>query len=137
MSEKLAVNLIDLDRLPPLSMEKMILPYTIKKAIQCGQTKEDVGIEFNCDLLQAAVICDMIRSEDHKSGDTPTRLYLFNGSIWKRLSDEAVLTRVSCPPGSLNGPKISLHPQVFDVPTVAMTAPPPPRPLNLGKRVGK
>lgn len=127
MGERLSINLLDLDRLARLAYERMILPYTIKKAIQLGQAVGDVGIEFNCPLLQAAAICDMIRSEDRKSGDCPTRIYLHNGRYWKKLDDGAVLTRL------VDG-KAQLHPKIFDVPAIAAVAPPAPSVLKLGRR---
>lgn len=140
--ERLAINLIDIDRLSPTIMRAVIVPHTIKKAVQVGEAVSDVGIEFSCDLLHAATICDVIRSDDRKMGDPITRIYLFNGRSWKKLPDEAILTRVDIGADQrvstpLQGLVLSLSPKYFETPAVAPKAPTPTGPLSLGRKVGK
>lgn len=50
------------------------------------------AVEFNCTLLVAATICDMIRSRDREYGHTPSRLYIMRDTAWSRLPMDTVFT---------------------------------------------
>jgi hypothetical protein len=92
--ERLAVNLFDCDRIEP-TVRQMMLGGKLKlEAIRVDPDRGDeVGVEFCCDLLTAAAICDVIRSHDRELGDCLTRVYVFRRT-WTKLSSTAVLSRI-------------------------------------------
>lgn len=137
MTERLAISLLDLDRLAPTIYTNMIVPNVIKKSIQVGPKVEEVAVEFCCPLLNAAVICDNLRSDDRKAGDYPTRIYVNYGDRWVKIGDNDVLTLVSSfLYGNGTGPhnSVRLNPAVFKVPP-APPIPLPTRPMKVGRKV--
>lgn len=118
--ERLAVALTDLDRVPPEVRTHLLAGrLDLSQAIRVGQDRmEDVpAVVFSCDLLTAAIVCDMLRSNDRKVGDAPTGLYINKNQSWSRITNNTVLTVV------ING-KAKLNPKVF--PSDAMVGTPPP-----------
>jgi len=111
----LAINLDDLDRIPPELRSKMLANrIDLREAIRFG---DEVGVAFCCDLLPAAVICDKVRSDDSSVGDYPTRLYL-KRSGWTKVHPTAVLTVI------VSG-RVALNPEIFGGDKVSLGAPPP------------
>lgn len=93
--ERLAINLFDLDRIN-LTIRGMLLADKLdaSRAIPMDRDRGDErAVEFSCDLLTAATVCDTIRSHDRKAGEAPTRVYLWRGS-WSKLGGSVVLTQL-------------------------------------------
>lgn len=128
--ERLAVNVLDLDRVDPLVRARMLLPNLAPDKVVRPFEKEpdETGVEFCCDLLQAALVCDLLRNHDRQLGDAPTRVYL-RKRVWSKVSPSTLLTTVR------NG-KAVLNPEVFpeEVKPVAIVRPIIVRPITLGKR---
>ena len=85
----------DLDRLAPQLRSSVVAPrLDLTKPIDMSYDRKnetEVAVQFSCDLLSAAIICDTLRSHDRAAGDTPTRLYLFK-KAWTRIASHVVLT---------------------------------------------
>lgn len=93
--ERLSINLFDTDRLIGMLREKTLPLLDFSAAIPMDKDRpEERGVAFTCSLLQAAVVCDIIRSEDRKAGDVPTRIYLKRSPnrAWYKLGSEVILT---------------------------------------------
>lgn len=93
----LAINLIDLERVPPQVREELFghglfhlhpRPIWIDKEVM-----DETGLAFACSLLQAASTCDILREHDRKAGHTPTRVYLRKVKAWQKLSGDAILVK--------------------------------------------
>lgn len=59
-----------------------------------SEARPEAAVEFSCPLLEAAVICDVLRARDREAGLEPTRCYVMRRSTWSRLPAAAVLTMV-------------------------------------------
>lgn len=97
--ERLAINLLDITderRLPELVRHAMLLHELLRsEPIQIDRERfDEVAVEFNCDLLRAACLCDWIRIRDREAKVYPTRLYLFRQRAWLKLPGDAVLAIV-------------------------------------------
>jgi hypothetical protein len=106
--EKLAINLFDLDRVDP-TIRQILLggKVDLTNAIKMDKNRfDEAGVAFICPLLQAASICDIVRSHDRELGDFPTRVYLMRVAAWEKLPNAAVLTLI------LDG-KTMLNPAIF------------------------
>ncbi len=80
-AERLALNLFDCDRIEPIVRQMMLGGKLVLEPIRVDpQRGDEVGVEFSCDLLTAAALCDVIRSHDRELGDRPTRVYVFRRS---------------------------------------------------------
>lgn len=93
----LAVNLVDLERVPPAIREELFgcrlflldpEPIWMDKG-----NMEETGLAFACPLMQAAAICDLLREHDHRAGQTPTRVYLRKVKAWTKLAGDAILVK--------------------------------------------
>lgn len=107
---KLAINLYDLDRLDPHIRVKLLVGrIDLLKPIKVAKDRvePEPAVVFNCGLLTAASICDIIRNEDRNNGDFPTRLYIYRQD-WSRIPSHIQLTIVV-------GGKIVLNPEFFKV----------------------
>src|SRR5258708_5913057 len=88
--ERLAINLVDLDRIEPVVRSILISPYVNKNPADIVKADRDrmdeMAVIFTCHLLQAACICDTIRNKDRAAGQYPTRIYLQKreGLAWER-----------------------------------------------------
>ena len=93
----LAINLIDLERVPPQVREELFgvgLFLLHPRPIWIDREKMDeTGLAFACPMLQAASICDILREHDHKSGQSPTRVYLRRVKAWIKLPGEAIMVK--------------------------------------------
>lgn len=90
--EQLAVNVFDLDRLEPSVRALMLAGKLDGSLIRIDPERPDeAGAVLSCDLLAAACLLDVIRSQDRKAGDYPTRVYL-KKRTWSRIPSDAILT---------------------------------------------
>ena len=121
MGKRLAINLFDLDRLHShlrskiagmLKVAPIDVSYDRKNSTECA-------LEFSCDLLAAAMLCDVLRSHDREAGDSPIRLYLRKSEAWTRVPEGAVLTM------KIAG-RYQLNPAIFS----GEAEPPTPVPLT-------
>lgn len=126
--ERLAISLVDIDRIPSEVRQIMLggkLDAT--KAIKIDKTKlDEIGVLFTCDLLTAGTISDLIRGHDKKLGDYPTRVYIQRAIAWERLPADTLLTIVK------DG-RVILNPKVFPDKLIEVDAAPAvpmkPKPL--------
>ena len=125
-SESIAINLEDLDRMTDAMRQRLITGRVdAVKWIRLGEM--EAAVQFTCDLLTAATVCDIVRSHDREVGDEPTRVYIRRGVAWNRLPALAVLTTVE-PSGA-----VILHPTIFPSrPRAEAVAAARPRPVHFG-----
>lgn len=95
-SERLAVNLTDLDRLPAAARAALLggkLDPKAENLARVAGKPEEVGVVFTCPLLKAACVCDVLRASDRNLGDNPIRVYVQAqpGAPWYRLPKDAIL----------------------------------------------
>ena len=137
-SEKIALNLFDLERLDPWFRQKMDLKRKldmdrpIKTDWDRVETKDEVALVFTCPLLEAALTCDLIRNYNRSVGDWPVRLYIKKKS-WARVPSYRILTVLE------NG-KAALNPLVFptEIPLAEVTPPEKNgKPILFGRAVKK
>lgn len=117
---RLAVSLIDLDRLPP-DMRRKVASKLDPTILALGPSPCTPCLAFKCSLVEAAMVCDYLRNCDRLAGDEPTELYLYRPTVWTRVAADAVFTVVSDDEKS-----ISLNLAEFDV----EVKPIPARPLT-------
>ncbi len=93
----LAINLIDLERVPPQVREELFghgLFHLHPRPIWMDkEVMEETGLAFACGLLQAASICDILRKHDRSIGQTPTRVYLRRVKAWQKLGRDDILVK--------------------------------------------
>lgn len=92
---RLGVNIADLeglDRQLRLLATKGKLDLS---GVHRGPEDEDRLLAFLCPDLEAALACDIVRSEGRRVGGQPCRCYLRRGGRWVLLPNDAVLTRRS------------------------------------------
>jgi hypothetical protein len=107
---KLAVNLLDLDRLDPL-LRQILLggKLDVDNLVMVGK---EVCVAFTCDLLTAACTCEGIRVFDKKAQRHPTRTYINRGDGWVKLTGLDTLVVVE-------GNRCKLNRDLFPPPPVA------------------
>lgn len=97
-SETLAINLFDAEKLHPLILGKLLKgKVDLTKPIWLDRNDEkETIILFVCSLLEAALIVDMLRSEDRRMERSITRCYLRRKEVgkWYKLTEDTILTRV-------------------------------------------
>ena len=98
--EKLAVNLEGLDALSDelrvrLFAGRLNLQDIVRVTLD-GRPAEYPSVGFCCPLAEAALVCDLIRSEDRKHGRPSTAIYLSRSGTgpWVRVQDHWMLTLV-------------------------------------------
>lgn len=127
---RLAINLFDLDHLHPVVRASALAGKLGKEAVRVDDERMDeTAVEFTCDLLTAASVLDVLRSEARKTDDPPIRAYIKKQGWWQRIPHIAVLTRV-------REGKVELSPEWFPPPaleTAKMVAP-AFRPIKLGSK---
>ena len=121
--ESLAVNLFDItdtDRVPE-TIRDMLLggKLDLANAIRVDPSRfDEVAVEFTCDLLTAACICDTLRQHDRTARQHPTRVYVRKATAWNKVPGDAKLALVK-------GEKLFLNPSIFTpveaAPRVAVT----------------
>lgn len=92
MSTRIAVNLVDLERVDPL-LRQILLggKLDVDRLVMVGK---EVAVAFTCDLLTAAATCEGLRLFDGKADRYPTRVYVNRGQAWVKLSGTDKLVRV-------------------------------------------
>lgn len=133
---RLAVNLFDLhDRVPIVMRQKLMagrldLTRHIDMRFDRAKEADEAAVAFSCPLLEAAIICDWLRSNDRSVGDYPTRLYINRKVSWTRIPSYIVLTEV------MDDGKCRLNPEVFTgfskTESVPLVAPKASGPITLG-----
>ena len=112
---RLALSLEDVDRMVPEMRARLLHGKLDLTLIRVGPKSNVPAVAFSCDLLTAATICDIIRSEDRKAGDSPTGVWVLRKS-WSRVSGNAVLTLVT-------DAGIKLNPDAFSEVPVSVLPP--------------
>ena len=129
--ERLALNVFDLDRLDPVLRARLLKGRLDLRAVRPDPDRGgETAVAFSCDPLTAALICDLLRSEDRRAGDVPTRVYLRRNKVWVRLSASDVLTEVG------EDGKATLSHDLFP-PEPVEYVPPPVKPVALVPQNGK
>jgi hypothetical protein len=105
--ERLAISLVDIPRVDPALLSGRLDMTTLVRA---GNSREgDPSVMFSCELLLAAVICDLIRSRNRETGEPTIGIYVCRaGEVWQRARDRDVFTV----PGLTGGPR-RLNPEFF------------------------
>src|SRR5262245_16547098 len=96
--ERLAINLFDIGRLGPALRNRFLAgKLNLQEPIWVDRNNpHETAVAFlqeRTGLMLAAVICDLIRSEDRKANRPPSRVYLNRGNGWLRIPGNAVLTQ--------------------------------------------
>lgn len=112
--EQLAINAIDLDALDPILRIRITrdkegnnrLDFRQAIPVETEKASSTRAIAFCCDLLTAALCCDLTRSENRREGGPIIRVYLKKADAWTRLPEKAILTLVE------EGKPI-LNPEIF------------------------
>lgn len=130
-TERLAIAVACAERVMGYGDGKLISgKLDLKTVLRVGQGEkiDDVAaVPFVTTLLEAATVCDLLRSNARRLKQPPPELYLSRtGERWARITYDTVLTIVSAG-------KVKLHPKVF--PTEAVMGPPPKaKPLVFGRK---
>ncbi len=107
--ERLAINIPDISRMDEFVRQQALGGKIHSSPIHIDKNVVDeIGVEFSCDLLTAAALCDIIRDGDRKRLEYPTRVYLNKGttrSVWVRLPQDIMLSIVEKGECKLN-PKV-------------------------------
>lgn len=127
---KLAINLFDLDRLPQVVLASAVTPHVSTDkddlVVMDKSRLDEVAVVFTCPVLQAASICDVLRSHDRDAGDAPTRVYVFR-KTWSKVPGDKALSVV-------RDGEVQLNPAVFRVERIPVpSTPPPTKRVMLGK----
>lgn len=92
-SERLAINLFDLKRVPPVLRGGVVKDLDLTTPVWIDRNEQDEhAFVFTCPLLKAAAMCDMLRNADRQANATPARVYICRATAWQRLPRAAVLT---------------------------------------------
>lgn len=92
---RLGINVLDLGRMSEYVRGKLLKTgnLDLKRPRTYGEGGDERFVEFGCDLLTAALLCDFIRNEGRVEKSTICRVYAKRGdSLWTKLSYVAVLT---------------------------------------------
>lgn len=101
--DRIAINLADLDRLSPFMRQAALGGKLGTVPIRTDPGRPDeTAVEFVCDPLVAASICDVLRSHDRKAGDVPTRVYLCRAEAWRRVPATMMLAVIENGQPALN-----------------------------------
>lgn len=97
---RMAVCLTDLDRLDPAQRQRMLkgkLDLTKIVQVTLPDRRQPVPcVAFTCDLLTAALVCDLLRDGDSRCDDVPTRVYVLKRESWSRVPLDTRLTVAEC-----------------------------------------
>lgn len=122
---KLAVNLLDLDRLDPLTRQILIAGRVDAGAMV--MVGKEIAVPFSCDLLLAACLCQAVRNLDRRADRAPCRVYLKKADAWNKVPGIVDLITVEGGKCLLNPAAVPPEP----VPTHAM--PIPGRKVTVGR----
>lgn len=100
----LAVNITDLTRLDTLTRQ-LVLGNKLDLNFPVHIGPDEAAAMFKTELLEAAMACDVLRSEAKRS-NRPVRVYLKRRSVWSRLPADVPLT-------SLIDNQCCLNPDIF------------------------
>lgn len=126
--ERLAIALEDIEQIEqdfrgPLLKGRLDLT-TIIRVMGESVAGDTPIVAFSCDLLTAAVVCDLLRARARKEGKVPPRMYWNKtGVSWYRVTLDVVFTVV------VNG-RARLNPEAFPN-EVLPGAPLPVKPFNV------
>ena len=132
VTERLGINLFDLERVDTGMYQRLLagrLDLRKESVVRLSDSKpDDSVVPFTCGTREAALVCDILRSENRREGDEPVRVYIFRAKAWTRLSGQVILTLPGDPE---SGQKARLNPDIF--PSQVMYAPllPPKAPTRL------
>ena len=122
-SERLAINLFDLDSVHPHLKVKLLngrMDLKRDNIIRIDPDKTDeTAVPLVGDLLTVAVACDILRSENRREGDKVVRIYLNKGGNWIKLPSAAILTH------RIEG-ELTLDPEIFPSARACLPDKPPP-----------
>ena len=123
-SERLAFELACIDRIPAdLSLKlglanKLDFTETIAATGSHGPAP---AVVFKCSLLEAAVVCDLVRSYDRRMRNPISGVFVSrNGGVWVRIQNWMQLTLKEPDPDS-GKERVVLNPRAFDVPVKVAT----------------
>ncbi len=130
-SEKLSLNVYDLNNLDSLLRAKLLGGKLDKDnpVLIDRNDESETAIILTADLLVSATVCDIIRSEDRRLNETPTRVYLHRNGSWTKLPRSVLLTIIE------NG-KVILNPEIFTQEIIITPlVPKETEKVSIGKRV--
>lgn len=106
-SERLALNLEHLDRLPSEIRSNLLTGRVDLKIVKIhvDRVNPEAAVLLTCNLLEAAKVCDVVRSYDRKVGEFPTQVYILKKN-WSRVPSSLHMTVVS-------GENVILNPELF------------------------
>lgn len=117
-SERLSINLYDLDRASSTLIVKCLGGKIGKDVVTVDSKKEDeIAVIFTCPLEIAALATDILQSEYRREKLDPIRVYIQRKGGWSKLRAQAVLTIMHA------GQRI-LNPEYFPIVVSSMTAEP-------------
>lgn len=132
---RLAVNAFDLDRVPPEMIRKFFFdpdgtPRLDLKAaveVELDRIEPTRAFVFTCDLLTAALVVDLLKSECRRTKSDLVQGYIRRKESWARILNNEVLTAVDPDTG-----KTVLSPKTFPPPgsKAGKKAEEPPAPLE-------
>lgn len=94
---ELAVNLADLDRLRTETRAALLAgKVATDGVVNPTGLARDIAVRFTCDTVEAALLCDLLRSYDRVAGDRPTKVLVRDcpESPWRKVAEEVQLTYV-------------------------------------------
>ena len=100
---RLAINVDDVIRLSQETRQRLLVGRLNQTYFKVdGRAEPEAALEFCCPILEAAVICDVIRHQDIGVEDKVCRVYINRQTTWKRVPASAVLTVVDKGKPTLN-----------------------------------
>ncbi len=125
---QLAINLWDCDHINPL-LRPYLLGGRLDKdnAVWVDKSRVDeTALVFTCELLEAALVIDIVRNEQRKKGEPPIRAYIHKRT-WTRLTGTQVLTVTEDGKAALNSEIFAPEEEIADL------LPPPFETIIIGK----
>lgn len=113
---KLGINLFDLDQVDPDLRKKLLVDKEGKERVnranavhvELDRISPTMAVVFTCDILTAALVIDILRSECRRLGKELIRGYINRGGeSWARLLSRQVLTILD------ENRKPQLNPEIF------------------------
>jgi hypothetical protein len=96
--ERLAIDIADLDGIELVTRQRLLADYVVDTAIEVK--RGDWALEFTCELLPAAAICDTARQI------RPIKVYINRGQGWSKVKDDVRLA-------ILESGRLILNPAIF------------------------
>lgn len=108
-TERVAVALEDLDRLDK-QFKLNLLAGRLDLSTIVEPAKGVACVVFSCDIISAAIVADLIRSDDRKNARTPSAIYMERNTVWSAMKPDDVWTVVV-------NDLIHLNPLIFPAPS--------------------